>query len=46
MAKKMTRSLRSNLITYGIVIGFFIICEVLISAHILTYSLQGQLVPI
>ena len=46
MAKKMTRSLRSNLITYGIVIAFFIICEVLIKAHILTYSLQGQLVPI
>jgi branched-chain amino acid transport system permease protein len=46
MAKKVTRSLRSNLITYGIVLGFFVICEILIQAHILTYSLQGQLVPI
>ena len=46
MAKKVSRSLRSNLITYGIVLGFFVICEILIQAHILTYSLQGQLVPI
>ncbi|ERI05660.1 branched-chain amino acid ABC transporter permease [Atopobium sp. oral taxon 810] len=46
MEYKMSRSLRSNLITYGIVVLFFVVCEILIATHILSYSLQGQLVPI
>lgn len=44
--RKISRTLRSNLITFAIVIGFFIIMEILIATGILTYSLRGQLVPI
>jgi ABC-type branched-subunit amino acid transport system permease subunit len=44
--KKMSRTLRSQFITYGIVVVFFVACEILIATHILSYSLQGQLVPI
>ena len=44
--KRMSKRLRSNLITYGIVIGFFIVMTALDAAGILTNSLAGQLVPI
>lgn len=44
--KKMSRTLRFQFITYGIVVVFFVACEILIATHILSYSLQGQLVPI
>ncbi|MCC6103032.1 MAG: branched-chain amino acid ABC transporter permease [Olegusella sp.] len=43
---KMSRTLRSNLITFAIVIGFFVLMEILIATRVLTYSLRGQLVPI
>lgn len=46
MDYKMTRSLRSNTITYGIVLLFFVVCEILIATQVLSYSFQGQLVPI
>jgi branched-chain amino acid transport system permease protein len=44
--KRMSKRLRSNLITYGIVIGFFIVMTALDAVGILTNSLAGQLVPI
>ena len=44
--KRMSKRLRSNLITYGIVIGFFIVMTALDAAGVLTNSLAGQLVPI
>ena len=48
--KRSTKSALNNLITYGIVIVAFLICEVAISGAIpgfkMTRSLKGQLVPI
>ena len=48
--KRSTKSALNNLITYGIVIVAFLVCEVAISGAIpgfkMTRSLKGQLVPI
>ena len=44
--KKASKSAVSNLITYGIVIAAYIICQVLIENGQMTRALKGQLVPI
>ena len=41
-----SKKFRSMLITFGIVIAAFIICQVMISTGAMTRSLKGQLVPI
>ena len=40
------KALLNNLITYGIVILAFIICQVMIGNGSMTRSMRGQLVPI
>ena len=42
----MKRSTKSNLITFGIVIAFYIIVQLLSAADLLSNSFSGQLVPI
>ena len=44
--KSTAKSAVSNLITYGIVIAAYIICQVLIENGQMTRALKGQLVPI
>lgn len=44
--KNMKRSTKSNLITFGIVIGFYLVVQILSAAGVLTNSFKGQLVPI
>lgn len=44
--KTMKRSTKSNLITFGIVIAFYLIVQVLSAAGLLSNSFSGQLVPI
>lgn len=44
--KTMKRSTKSNLITFGIVIVFYIVVQLLSAAGLLTNSFAGQLVPI
>lgn len=44
--KTMKRSTKSNLITFGIVIAFYIVVQVLSAAGLLSNSFSGQLVPI
>lgn len=44
--KKLSKSTVSNIITYGIVIIAFIICQAMLSAGAMTRSLRGQLIPI
>lgn len=44
--KNMRKSTKSNLITFGIVIGFYIVIQILSALGLLTSSLSGQLVPI
>ena len=44
--KTMKRSTKSILITFGIVIAFYIIVQLLSAADLLTNSFSGQLVPI
>lgn len=44
--KTMKRSTKSNLITFGIVICFYILVQILSAAGLLTNSFSGQLVPI
>ena len=44
--KKINKKFIANLITYGIVIIAFIICQSMVSAGAMSRSLKGQLVPI
>lgn len=44
--KNMKRSTKSNLITFGIVIVFYLLVQILSAADMLTNSFKGQLVPI
>ena len=44
--KKTKKALVSNLITYGIVIAAFVVCQILIQNGQMTRSFKGQLVPI
>lgn len=44
--KKTKKTLVSNLITYGIVIAAFVVCQFLIQNGQMTRSFKGQLVPI
>ena len=44
--KKTKKTLVSNLITYGIVIAAFVVCQILIQNRQMTRSFKGQLVPI
>ncbi len=44
--KTMKKSTRSNLVTYGIVIGFYVVMQLLVSGGMLSNSMQGMLVPI
>ena len=46
MMKKPSKQFVSNLITYGIVIIAFIICQSMISGGAMSRSLRGQMVPI
>ena len=43
---KINKKFVSNLITYGIVVVAFIICQSMVSAGAMSRSLKGQLVPI
>ena len=43
---KMKKSTINNLISYGIVIAAFIVCQLMISSGAMTRSLRGQMVPI
>lgn len=43
---KMTKTLRSNLITYGIIIAAYIIMQILLSTGSVSSLLQGLLVPL
>ena len=44
--RTISKQLRSNLITYGIVIAFYIVIMIMDATGVLTNSLSGQLVPI
>ena len=44
--RKISKQFRSDLITYGIVIVFYIVIMIMDAAGVLTNSLSGQLVPI
>lgn len=44
--KKLSKTTRSNIITYGIVLLAFIICQTMISTGNITSSLRGLLVPV
>lgn len=44
--KTMKRSTKSNLITFGIVIAFYLVVQLLSAADLLSNSFTGQLVPI
>ena len=45
-SRRISSRLRSNLITYGIIVGFYLVMTLLDAAGILTNALAGQLVPI
>ena len=44
--KNLNRSTKSNVITFGIVIGFYLLIQILSAAGMVTNSFAGQLVPI
>lgn len=44
--KKLSKSTRNDLITYGVIILAFIIIQVLVSTGSMSYKLQGLLVPL
>ena len=44
--KKMSGTNRSNLITYALVVIAFIVVQALVSTDMISYSMQGLLVPI
>lgn len=44
--KTMKKSTKSNLVTYGMVLAFYIIIQLLLGAGVLNHSMQGMLVPI
>ena len=44
--KKLNKTTRSNMITYGIVIVAFVIMQLLVSGGKLSNSLSGLLVPL
>ncbi len=44
--KQMNKSTRSNLITIGIILIIYILCQVLISAGVLSNLMKGLLVPL
>ncbi len=46
MKNKLSKSTRSNIITYGMVIIAYLVVQLLVSQGIISNSLQGQLVPI
>lgn len=46
MLKNMKKSTKSNLITLGIVVGFYVLIQILGAVGVLTNSFSGQLVPI
>ena len=46
MLKNMKKSTKSNVITLGIVVGFYALIQILSAAGALTNSFSGQLVPI
>ena len=46
MLKNMKKSTKSNVITLGIVAGFYVLIQILSAAGALTNSFSGQLVPI
>lgn len=46
MKKKMSKSFRSNLITYALVIVAFVVFSILSDQKILSKAMRGQLVPI
>lgn len=43
---QLNKSARSNLITIGIIVIFYILCQVMIAAGMLSYLMQGLLVPL
>ena len=45
MLKNMKKSTKSNVITLGIVVGFYVLIQILSAAGALTNSFSGQLVP-
>ena len=45
MLKNMKKSTKSNVITLGIVLSFYVLIQILSAAGALTNSFSGQLVP-
>ncbi len=46
MKKKLNRTFVSNLITYGMVVLAFVVCQLLISQGMMSRSMQGLMVPV
>ena len=46
MLKKMKKTTKSNLITYGMVIAAFVIVQVLISTGSMSSLMEGLMVPL
>lgn len=44
--KQLNKSTRSNIITIGAIIAVYLLCQVLISAGIMSYLMRGLLVPL
>lgn len=44
--KTTKKSTKSNLVTYGMVLAFYIVIQLLLSAGVLNHFMQGMLVPI
>ena len=44
--KQMNKTTRSNLVTVGIIVIFYLICQILISAGVLSNLMKGLLVPL
>lgn len=44
--KNMKKSTRNNLITYGMVIAFYVVIQILVTGGVLNHSIQGMLIPI
>ena len=43
---RLSKTTRSNLITYALIIGGYLLLQLLVSTHVMTYAMAGLLVPI
>ncbi len=44
--KPMSKNMKSNLITYAMVVVIYIVMQILIAAGVISYHIQGMLVPV